>query len=92
MPTRSDLFRPVEYGYEFKVVVTNRRTEPRGTIAFREGRGAQEVVPAEPETHCRMDYVPVGTPAGDRLHMFAGIPSRNPTREPQTRPASAPAA
>ena len=80
-----DLFRPVEYGYEFKAIVTNRRTEPRNIVAFHEGSGSQEGILAEPGTHCRMDCMPVGTRVGNRSHMFAGIPARNPTRELRIR-------
>ena len=35
-----DLFRPIEYGCEFKAVVTNKRTDPCDIIAFHEGRGS----------------------------------------------------
>ena len=42
MPTQPDLFRPMEYGYGFKVIVTNKRTVPRDIVAFHEGRRARE--------------------------------------------------
>ena len=28
-PVQLDLFRPTEYGYEFKIVATNKRMNPR---------------------------------------------------------------
>ena len=81
-PIQPDLFRPVEYGYEFKVIVTNKRTDPRDIVAFHEGHGSQEDALAELKTRRRMDYMPVGTRVGNQPYMFAGIPARNLTREP----------
>ena len=82
-PIQLDLFQPVEYGYEFKVIVTSMQTDPRDIIAFHEGRGSQEGILAELKTHCQMDYVPVGTLVGNQLYMFADILAHNITRELQ---------
>ena len=82
-PIQLDLFRPVEYGYEFKVIVTNKRTNPCNIVAFHEGRGSQEGILAELKTHCQMDYIPVRTRVGNQLYMFAGILAHNLTRELQ---------
>ena len=83
LPIQLDLFLPLETGYEFKVIVTNKRTRPRKVAAFHEGRGSQEGIFAELKTHCQMDYVPVKTRAGNQLYMFAGILAHNLTRELQ---------
>ena len=80
-----DLFQPIEYGYEFKVVVTNKRINPRKVVLFHEGRGSQEGIFAELKTHCQMGYVPVKTRVGNQLYMFAGILAHNLTRELQMR-------
>ena len=56
LPIQLDLFQPTEYGYEFKVIVTNKRMSPRRVAAFHEGRGSQEGIFAELKTHCQMDY------------------------------------
>jgi hypothetical protein len=82
-PVQLDLFKPTEYGYEFKVIVTNKRTSPRKVVAFHEGRGSQEGIFAELKSHCQMDYVPVTTRVGNQLYMFAGILAHNLTRELQ---------
>ena len=83
LPIQLDLFQPTEYGYEFKVIVTNKRISPRRVAAFHEGRGSQESIFAELKTHCQMDYVPVKTRVGNQLYMFAGIVAHNLTRELQ---------
>ena len=94
-PVQLDLFKPTESGYEFKVIVTNKRTSPRKVVAFHEGRGSQEGIFAELKSHCQMDYVPVTTRVGNQLYMFAGILAHNLTRElqiqltPRTRATTA---
>ena len=82
-PIQLDLFKPIEHGYEFKVIVTNRIINPRKVVLFHEGRGSQEGIFAELKTHCQMDYVPVRTRVGNQLYMFAGILAHNLTRELQ---------
>ena len=82
-PIQLDLFKPTEYGYEFKVIVTNKRCSARKVVAFHEGRGSQEGIFAELKSHCQMDYIPVTTRVGNQLYMFAGILSHNLTRELQ---------
>ena len=84
-PIQLDLFKPIEYGYEFKVIVTNRKIKPRTVVLFHEGRGSQEGIFSELKTHCQMDYVPVKTRVGNQLYMFAGILAHNLTRELQIR-------
>ena len=84
-PIQLDLFKPIEYGYEFKVIVTNRNIKPRKVVLFHEGRGSQEGIFSELKTHCQMDYIPVRKQAGNKLYMFAGILAHNLTRELQIR-------
>jgi hypothetical protein len=82
-PVQLDLFKPVEYGYEFKVIVTNKGNTAGRVVAFHEGRGSQEGIFSELKSHCQMDYVPVTTRAGNQLYLFAGILAHNLTRELQ---------
>ncbi len=82
-PVQLDLFKPIDYGYEFKVIVTNKRCSARKVVAFHEGRGSQEGIFAELKSHCQMDYVPVTTRVGNQLYMFAAILAHNLTRELQ---------
>ena len=66
-PIQLDLFQPTKYGYEFKVIMTNKRINPRKVVAFHEGRGSQEGIFSEFRTHCQTDYVPVKTRVGNQL-------------------------
>ena len=82
-PVQLDLFEPHVHGYEFKVIVTNRRTKAANVVAFHDGRGSQEAVFAELKSQCRMEYVPTRKLAGNRLYTLAAILAHNLTRELQ---------
>ena len=84
-PIQLDLFEPVGYGCEFKVIVTNKRISPRKVVMFHEGRGSQEGIFAELKAHRQMGYVPTKTRVGNQLYMFADILAHNLTRELQMR-------
>ena len=87
-PVQLDLFRPTEYGYEFKVIVTNKRCRASKVVAFHEGRGSQEGIFAELKSQFQMDYVPVTTRVGNQLYLFSGILAHNLTRELQIQVSS----
>lgn len=86
-PIQLDLFVPYEYGYEFKVIVTNKTLKAKRVAAFHEGRGSQEGVFAELKSHCHLDYVPVRTLYGNQTYLLAGLFAYNLTRELQMQTA-----
>jgi hypothetical protein len=82
-PVQLDLFEPHEYGYEFKVMITNKTLRARRVAAFHEGRGSQEGVFGELKSHCHLDYVPVRTLYGNQTYLLAGLFAYNLLRELQ---------
>jgi hypothetical protein len=82
-PVQLDLFIPHAFGYEFKVIVTNKSLKAKGLVAFHEGRGSQEGIFAELKSQCQMGYVPVRTRIGNQLYLLAGLFAHNLTRELQ---------
>lgn len=82
-PIQLDLFVPHEYGYDFKVIVTNKTLEAGRAVSFHEGRGSKEGILGELKTHCQMGYVPVRTRLGNQLYLLAGLFAHNLTRELQ---------
>ena len=82
-PVQLDLLIPHEYGYDFKVIVTNKTMGARHVVAFHEGRGAQEGIFGELKSHCQMGYVPVRRRLGNQLYLLAGLLAHNLTRELQ---------
>lgn len=88
-PLQLDLFVPYQYGYEFKVIVTNKRLRAKNVVSFHEGRGSQEAVFGELKTDCQMGHVAVTTRIGNQLYLFAAILAHNLTRELQMQAAPA---
>ena len=82
-PVQLDRFIPYEYGYEFKVIVTNKPLKAKRLVAFHEGRGSQEGIFAELKSQCQMGYVPVRTRVGNQLYLLAGLFAHNLIRELQ---------
>jgi len=82
-PIQLDLFLPYEYGYDFKVVVTNKTLSPKRVLAFHEGRGSQEGIFGELKSHCQMGYVPVRKCLGNQTYLLAGLFAHNLLRELQ---------
>ena len=78
-----DLFIPYEYGYDFKVIVTNKRTSAKKALTFHNGRGAQEGVFAELKSHTQMDYVPTRKKAGNQTFLLSAVLAHNLNREMQ---------
>lgn len=82
-PVQLDLFIPQEFGYEFKVIVTNKTVSPATVLAFHNGRGGQECLFGQLKTQCHADYVPVRRLVGNQLFLLAAVFSHNLGRELQ---------
>ena len=82
-PVQLDLFIPYEYGYEFKVIVTNKTLRAKRVVRYHEGRGSQEGIFGELKSDCHIDYVPVRTRCGNEVYLLAGLFAYNLTRELQ---------
>ena len=80
-PVQLDLFIPYDYGYDFKVVITNKTVQMKTVLAFHNGRGSQEGIFAELKSQAQMGYVPVRTRIGNQLYLLAGLFAHNLTRE-----------
>jgi len=82
-PIQLDLFTPYEYGYEYKVIVTNKRLRAAGVVAYHNGRGSQEKIFAELKSQCQLDYVPTRTWRGNQVYLLSALLAHNLTRELQ---------
>lgn len=82
-PVQLDLFEPYEYGYEFKVIVTNKDLGVQTIVEYHSGRGSQEGVFGELKTQCQMDYIPVKTRLGNETYLLASVFAFNLIRELQ---------
>ena len=80
-PVQLDLFVPHQYGYEFKVIVTNKTLRAKKVLAFHNGRGAQEGIFAELKSQAAMAYVPTRTLAGNQVYFLSSLLAHNLVRE-----------
>lgn len=78
-----DLFVPYEYGYDFKVIVTNKRVSAKKVLTYHNGRGAQEGLFAELKSQTQMDYVPTQKLVGNQVYVIAAMLAHNLNREVQ---------
>ena len=78
-----DLSIPYEYGYDFKVIVTNKPLSAKKALTFHNGRGAQEGVFAELKSQTPMDYVPTRRKAGNQVYLLSAVLAHNLNREMQ---------
>jgi len=78
-----DLFIPYEYGYDFKVIVTNKPISARKALSFHNGRGAQEGDFAELKSQTQMDYVPTRKKASNQVYLLSAVLAHNLNREMQ---------
>jgi hypothetical protein len=78
-----DLFIPYEYGYDFKVIVTNKHISAKKVLSFHNGRGAQEGVFAALKSQTQMDYIPTRRKAGNQVYLLAAVLAHNLNRELQ---------
>lgn len=76
-----DLFVPHSYGFEFKVLVTNKTTTVKKVLYFHNGRGSQENTLGELKSQCNMDYVAVRRLHGNQLYMMSAIITHNLLKE-----------
>jgi hypothetical protein len=82
-PIQLDLFTPYEYGYEFKVIVTNKDLSAAAIVDYHGGRGSQENVFGELKSQCQMDYIPVRKRSGNETYLLATLFAFNLIRELQ---------
>jgi hypothetical protein len=82
-PVQLDLFTPYEYGYEFKVIITNKHLRARNVVMFHQGRGAQEGLFAELKSDNQMDYIPTRTWLGNQVYLLSVLFAHNLARELQ---------
>lgn len=82
-PIQLDLFIPHEYGFEFKVIVTNKGSLAKKVLLYHNGRGSQENVFGELKSQTQMEYIAVRHLHGNQIYMMAAILAHNLNRELQ---------
>jgi hypothetical protein len=84
-PLQLDLFRPVDYEFEYTVVVTNKTATAKAVLLFHHGRGGQEKIFGEGKQHAALDLIATKRLHANQLFTLAGMMAHNLTREMQMR-------
>jgi hypothetical protein len=82
-PLQLDLFRPLEYGYEYKVVATNMTGAAADVLMFHSGRGSQEKLFGEAKQNVALDLIPTRRKVGNQVFTLTGMLAHNLGRELQ---------
>ena len=82
-PVQLDLFVPHDYGYEFKVILTNKPVGARKALVFHNGRGSQEGIFAELKSDNALGYVPTRTWVGNQIYLLSVLLAHHLGRELQ---------
>jgi hypothetical protein len=82
-PIQLDLFVPHAYGYEFKVILTNKPLGARKVLVFHNGRGSQEGIFAELKSDNALGYIPTRTWVGNQIYLLSVLLAHNLGRELQ---------
>jgi len=89
-PLQLHLFQPRDYGFEYKVMVTNKHQSPKHVILFHNGRGSQEAIFGDAKNDAGLNVIPSRRLAGNRLYTLCAMMAHNLSREVQmlaSRPA-----
>ena len=82
-PIQLSLFEPVQQGYEFKVIVTNKTATAGKVARFHEGRGYQEKLYGELKGQAQMGYVPARRLVANQVYLLCSVLAHNLCRELQ---------
>jgi hypothetical protein len=84
-PIQLDLFTPIDWQYEYKAVMSNKRASAGAVLGFHNGRGSQEGLFAELKSQLNMDYLPTRRLIGNQIYLQSAIIAHNINRELQMR-------
>ena len=82
-PLQLDLFRPSDYDYDYRVLVTNRKGSARHVVRFHHGRGSQEAIIGEARQHTGLDLVPTRRLHGNQVVTVCAMMAHNLGRQIQ---------
>lgn len=78
-----DLFKPISYKYDYKVIITNKDATIKKILFYHNGRGYQENIFSELKSQTQMDYIPSKKLSANQLYLLAAIFAHNQIRSIQ---------
>lgn len=82
-PLQLKLFEPVDFNYDYKVIVTNKTESTKSVILFHNGRGSQEAIFGDAKNDTALDVIPCRRLAANQIFTISAMMAHNLSREIQ---------
>ena len=82
-PLQLQLFEPVDFNYDYKVIVTNKSESTKSVVLFHNGRGSQEAIFGDAKNDTGLDIVPCRRLAANQVFTTSAMMAHNLAREIQ---------
>lgn len=82
-PLQLDLFEPLSFDYEYKVIVTNKQESAKTVILFHNGRGSQEKIFGDAKQDVGLGIIPTRHLASNQIFTLCAMMAHNLSREIQ---------
>ena len=82
-PLQLHLFEPVDFQYDYKVIVTNKTESAEAVVLFHNGRGAQEGLFGDAKNHAALDAIPCRRLAANQVFTLSSMMAHNLSKEIQ---------
>lgn len=82
-PIQLDLFEPKSFDFDYKVIVTNKKTSAKNVLLFHNGRGSQEGIIGELKNEVHFDYIACRKQVANQHFMAAAVLAHNLSKELQ---------
>ena len=82
-PLQLKLFEPVDFDYDYKVIVTNKTESAKSVVLFHNGRGSQEAIFGDAKTDTALDVIPCRRLAANQVFTVSAMLAHNLSREIQ---------
>jgi len=82
-PLQLQLFEPVDFNFDYKVIVTNKSESTKSVVLFHNGRGSQEAIFGDAKNDTGLDIVPCRRLVANQVFTISAMMAHNLTREIQ---------
>ncbi len=82
-PLQLQLFEPVDYNYDYKVIATNKDESTKNVVLFHNGRGSQEAIFGDAKNDTGLDMIPCRRLVANQIFTISAMMAHNLSREIQ---------
>ena len=82
-PIQLQLFEPVDFNHDYKVIVTNKYESTKNVVLFHNGRGSQEAIFGDAKNDTGLDMIPCRRLAANQIFTISAMMAHNLSREIQ---------